>query len=309
MTVAVAACIITYRRPRGLEKLLDHLRRQEGLDQHPLVVVVVDNDPAGSARPVVDAAQRRGLNVVYGHEPVPGIPRARNRSVELALGRRPSHLCFLDDDEFPAADWLARLLAHAASSGAPVVSGPVLSILPDGAPRWLERSRVFSRRRYPTGDRRDQAATNNVLVRRDVFETIDRWFDESMPLTGGTDAELFRRVHAAGFAIEWCDEALVYEDVPPERCSLRWIGRRSLRQGLDIARLARRYGGALAVARVLKRGSICIARAVLYVATLGLTPGLRLRMVEQATFGAGLLLGALGVTIDEYRRPSPAPLS
>jgi GT2 family glycosyltransferase len=307
VATAIAACIITYRRPRGLEKLLEHLGRQTGSATGDLLVVVVDNDPELSARPVVEAARRAGLAIVDGDEPTAGIPRARNRSVEIALASGARRLCFIDDDEFPAEGWLARLVAHAETSGVPVVTGPVLSILPPDVPRWFERCRLFSPRRYATGARRDRAFTNNTLVDRRVFDAMDRWFDESMALTGGTDTEFFRRAHAAGFAIEWCDEAVVYEDVPRERCSLRWIGRRHLRQGLGSARFSRRFdGGALAVARILAIGSWRVARGLLLsllsLLTLGLVPWLRLRLVEDLSSGVGLLLGNLGVTVHEYRR-------
>jgi GT2 family glycosyltransferase len=303
MADAVAACVITYRRPEGLATLLGSLAAQSGAASADLAVVVVDNDPAMSAAPVVDAARGGGLSIDYQHEPLPGIPRARNRSVARALAGGTAYLCFLDDDEFAAPTWLARLVAHAESSRAAVVAGPVLSILPDDVPAWLKRGRVFSRRRYATGHRLARAATNNVLVHRAVFESVSPWFDESMPLSGGTDTDFFRRVHRAGFTIEWCDEAVVYEQVPRDRCTLRWIARRMLRGGLAFAAQARRYEGWPSVARNVGVGAARLTAAIfLSVLTLGLVPPLRLRIVENAGLGAGLVLGGFGITIDEYRR-------
>jgi GT2 family glycosyltransferase len=299
----VAVCAITYRRRAGLEKLLANLASQTGVEARDLLVVVVDNDPELSARPVVEVSRARGLPIAYDHEPVPGIPRARNRSVLLALQSGARRLCFIDDDEFPSPNWLERLLAHADSSDAAVVSGPVISILPQGAPRWIERSRLFSRPRHATGARRDRAATNNALVDRRVFDVMKSWFDESIPLNGSDDSDFFRRVRRAGFTIESCDEAVVYEDVPRERCTLRWILRRNFRGGLAFADQSRRYEGWRQAVRSLVVGSSrLLYAAVLSVLTLGLVPAARLRIVENAGLGAGLVLGGFGITIDEYRR-------
>jgi len=311
MSIAIAVCIITFRRPLGLEKLLAHLAKQEGISRDEVLVVVVDNDPEGSARPIAEAARRGGLTIAYAEEPVPGIPRSRNRSVEIALASGAARLCFLDDDEYPSPTWLVRLHGHAAATEAPVVTGPVLPVLPEGAPSYLAGSRIFTPRRYRTGQRRDRAATGNAVVDRRVFEAMEPWFDESMALTGGTDTELFRRAHTAGFAIEWCDEAVVYEDVSRERCSLRWIGRRHFRQSLGSARFGRRYGGGgIAMARILAIGSYRFMLGLaLSVLTLGIVPSLRLRLVENLSSGAGLLLGGFGVTLDEYRRADRAAIA
>lgn len=299
----VAVCTITYRRRPGLEKLLANLAAQTVVAGGDILVVVVDNDPELTAKPVVEAARARGLSIAYDHEPVPGIPRARNRSVSLALKNGAARLCFIDDDEFPSPTWLERLLAHADTTEARVVTGPVISILPASARPWLGRSRLFSRPRPSTGARRDRAATNNVLVDRRVFDAMPLWFDESMPLNGSDDSDFFRRVHRAGFAIEACDEAVVYEDVPIERCNLRWITRRNFRGGLAYASQSRLYEGPSAMARNVVAGSLrgmfAVALAVL---TLGLVPWFRLRIAENAGLGAGLVLGGFGVTFDEYRR-------
>ena len=137
---------------------------------------------------------------------------------------------------------------------------------------------------------------------------MKEWFDESMALTGGTDTEFFRRAHVAGFAIEWCDEAIAHEEVPAERCTLRWIARRNLRGGMGFARLTRAQGpGFAAVLRNLVVGCARIAFGVtLAIVTLGLHPPLRLRAVENVALGLGLALGTFNARVEEYRRTAPS---
>ena len=74
--VEVSVCIATRGRPAGLARLLESLAGQQGAP--PFETVVVDNDPAGSARAVTERFSDR-LAIVYDIEPVPGVSSARNR--------------------------------------------------------------------------------------------------------------------------------------------------------------------------------------------------------------------------------------
>src|SRR5471032_84020 len=99
--IEVSVCVSTRARPAGLEILLGSLAAQR--DAPPFEVVVIDNDLAGSARPVADRFADC-LTIVYDVEPVPGVSTARNRSV--ARSRAPL-LAFIDDDERAEPGWLA----------------------------------------------------------------------------------------------------------------------------------------------------------------------------------------------------------
>jgi hypothetical protein len=96
----------------------------------------------------------------------------------------------------------------------------------------------------------------------------------------------------------------VFEEVPPERCRLRWIARRNLRQGLGSARFSRKYeGGVGALARIYAIAAYRVGLGLsLAVVTLGLVPSQRLRLIENLASGVGLALGSFGVDLDEYGR-------
>ena len=97
----VVICVITYLRPVGLERLL---RRLAALDVSGASVslVVVDNDPAMSAGPVVDAV-RDSLDweIALVGEPRRGITHARNTALAVALSQQPDWIGWMDDDEAP----------------------------------------------------------------------------------------------------------------------------------------------------------------------------------------------------------------
>jgi succinoglycan biosynthesis protein ExoM len=122
----VAVCIGTFRRPEGLRRLLQALDalRFERLPRPDLVIVVVDNDPAGSARAVCDSiAPTVRYTIRYEIEATPGISHVRNRAARLARDQADL-VAYLDDDEVPEPRWLEELLVVQQAHAADVVAGP-----------------------------------------------------------------------------------------------------------------------------------------------------------------------------------------
>ena len=60
-TAHIDVCIASYKRPQLLAKLLSCLAGQNLPDGVTMAAIVVDNDPAGSARSAVEAAMAAGL--------------------------------------------------------------------------------------------------------------------------------------------------------------------------------------------------------------------------------------------------------
>lgn len=238
----ISLCIATYRRSDRLSALLDDLVRQQQL---PTEVVVVDNDPAGSARAVVE--RRRALGAPfplhYEIQPEKNISLTRNRTVALARG---DWIAFIDDDERAPANWL-RLLADAAIRfNADGALGPVEPIVPADAPTWIRRGRFYEWARMKTGAviPVNKLRFGNVLLRGALLRGAAAPFDPDYGLTGGEDGDLLGRLVQQGARIVWCDEAVVHEPVEATRLSLRWLMLRALRGGQDFARhrLAGRFG-------------------------------------------------------------------
>ncbi|MDF2506779.1 MAG: putative glycosyltransferase, partial [Microbacterium sp.] len=142
-SIALTIGIPTYRRPDLLEALLRTLpaRIAEcadlGLD---IDVLVVDNDPEGSAREV---ATGTGLPVRYVIEPTAGIVAARNRILGECGDR--DLLAFIDDDEIPREGWLSSLITVWREHGADAVMGRVISVFDEDVDPWLLASGTFRR--------------------------------------------------------------------------------------------------------------------------------------------------------------------
>jgi succinoglycan biosynthesis protein ExoM len=301
----IDVCIITYRRPRGLQRLLGGLQQQRLHEPFPEVrILVVDNDPEESARAVCQAARSwLDFELVYEVEKRRGIPQARNAALALALGVS-DFVAFIDDDEVPEPDWLAELCDVQRIHEADAVGGPVLPLFETTPPAWIESGRFFERVRHGTGTRLPCGYTNNLLVSTRALATLDRLFDERMALTGSSDTELFGRFARRGHRIVWADAAQVVEWVPESRVNLRWLLQRSFRVGtasVIIDRVCRE--DRQRAWRMLAHAGWCVAKGLLQL--LRVLAGNRASAVEGlrlAVFGVGRWAGLAGYRYEEYRK-------
>jgi hypothetical protein len=280
----IAVCIASCRRPEGLFALLGALDAQVFTAPEPaLRIVVVDNDPAGSARSVCEDARRWLRHPLrYLQEKRPGIPMARNAAVSAAWDA--PWLAFVDDDERPEPGWLDALRHAQREHGADLVAGPVLPRFEREPPAWLRRGRFLEYE--PSGPH--SARTGNLLVRTRCLAEQPVLFDERMvPI--GEDRELFERVAAAGARSVWAPGAIVHETVPCERMTLRYVLARGYRVGVAASRIACIRGPrGRAAARALLHGGWCALRGTLE------ATGTPLRGAAAGAAGLRLLAFGLG---------------
>jgi glycosyltransferase involved in cell wall biosynthesis len=227
----VSVCVCTFRRPALLERLLLSLQAQRMDPAVACRIIVVDNDDAGSAEAVVERLRPSlRMPVQYGHEPVRSISRARNLAVSLASG---DLVAFIDDDEFPGEDWLARLVRCHDRFAVNGVLGPVLPHYERTPPPWIVKSRLCERPSRETGadiGPKDMR-TGNALVERALFLEDATPFDLGYGTIGGSDVIFFERMVARGRTFKWCNEAVVYESVTEERLKGSYYVRRALSRG------------------------------------------------------------------------------
>jgi glycosyltransferase involved in cell wall biosynthesis len=222
----ISICVITYKRPQSLKRLLDGIDRltfKNGARPN-LEVIVIDNDREGSASAVVEKIKTDfHWQIKYDREPQRGISYARNRAL-AAINKNTELVATIDDDEVPAPDWLERLLLVQKKYNADVVTGPVIPYFSDlNVSPWVEEGKFFHHSRYQTGIQRNVAFTNNVLIRAAIIRQLDIVFDKRFAIAGGEDVYFFMSLHRNGYKIIWADEALVYEWIPPTRINIKWI--------------------------------------------------------------------------------------
>lgn len=228
--IAVCVCVCAYKRPELLKRLLHELCKQNTGGDFMYSVVVSDNDRGESARKVVSEFRARtSVEIKYCVEPEQNIALARNRALENAQG---DFVAFIDDDEFPAADWLALMLKACREHHADGVLGPVRPFFDEHPPEWLARGRFCERPEHETGSLLDwkQTRTGNALLRRAILTGGGGPFRREFG-NGGEDQDFFRRMMERGHRFVWCNEAVVYEVVPPERQRRRYFLKRALLRG------------------------------------------------------------------------------
>ncbi len=216
----VCVVIPTFRRPDRLKRALNSVLLQEGV-QALVEVVVLDNDPEASARQTVEAlAGQTRWPVIYGHEPEPGVANARNAALRLTRARL---IAFLDDDEYATPGWLQALLEIRERTNADLVFGPVQGRVDGKHPHKSYIEARFSRTGPAQSGRIDAYhGCGNSLLKRGRFFSDPPLFDPASNETGGEDDALFSKARADGAIIAWAAEALVYEDIPPERATLSY---------------------------------------------------------------------------------------
>jgi glycosyltransferase involved in cell wall biosynthesis len=226
--IEISVVIPSFRRPVELRRAIASVLLQQGLAA-PIEIVVVDNDPGETARPVVASlAAANPVPIRYVPEPRPGISHARNAGVARAAGR---YLAFLDDDEEADPRWLANCLDTLRRFAADAVVGPVLPRFPPEAGAIdAYRRRVYTRdARLPTGTPLLRWNIGNSLFDKARCFAAAEPFEPRLGLTGGEDTVFLRQLTRTGRRMVWCGEAPVWESVPADRLEPRYLLRRAFR--------------------------------------------------------------------------------
>jgi succinoglycan biosynthesis protein ExoM len=225
----ISVCICTYQRSRYLAYLLERLAQEETGGQFTHSVLVVDNDRDRSAESLVKTfAKSSPVEVQYSVEPRQSIALARNMAVKNARG---DFIVFIDDDEFPAEQWLKKLFTECVERGVDGVLGPVKPYYEIDPPSWVVTAGFYDRPTYPTGLIIDgkKGRTGNVLLRKAIFAGEPDPFRPEFRT--GEDQDFFQRMISKGHVFTWCNEALAYEWVPPIRWNRTFLLKRALLRG------------------------------------------------------------------------------
>ena len=226
--LTIAIC--TYNRAELLRQTLAGIAQQD-FPSDRFEVLVIDNNSTDDTRGVVTAFA--GVLPPPRHivETRQGLDHARNRAIAAARG---DIIVFADDDILVEAGWLARLVAPFAGDTAHkigAVGGEVVPVFPDGLPPWVSEWHsplAFRPDAGPLPPSQSPMGANLaipkwVFAEHGSFHTaLDR---SGKKLFGGGDAEMIRRLRAAGLEIWFAPAALVRHQMPASRTTFRYAAR------------------------------------------------------------------------------------
>ena len=181
----VSIVIPTYKRPQLLSRAIDSVLAQTFTD---FEVIVVDDDPAGSAEPIVRAYTDARVQYLK-NEGVHGGSAARNTGIRAA---RAEYIAFLDDDDM----WVPEKLEIQVAAFRDVSSDVGFCVT--GVRAVSEKGEVITHVEGGVHDFSEIALvrfkgflTITLFIRKSVFEDVGL-FDEEMP--SHQEAELIMRV-------------------------------------------------------------------------------------------------------------------
>lgn len=239
----VSAAICTFERydllPGAIETAL-----AQTLPAETFEVIVVDNspDPARSARE--SAAFARHPNLVWLHEPRPGLSNARNVAARAA---RSPLIAYLDDDARADPGWLENIAGCFDQFGdaVQVVGGRIRPWWVAPRPEWLPDDMLGSLTIVDLGPERrllgagEWVAGANIAFRVEALRAAG-WFDTSLGRTGGAasllsaeETALTDRIRAQGGLVAYDPLAAVEHWVDPDRLTQRWFRRRAAWQAVS----------------------------------------------------------------------------
>lgn len=301
--IDIVVTIPTFRRPEQLINTLKSLEQQT--IQAPMAAIIMDNDDAGdgakAARAFFKTSKLQGM-VIIAHDR--GNCHAYNAGWATALEefRNFRWLAVIDDDEIASQNWLLELTAAALDTHADLVGGPQVAQFPKNAPRYITQHPVFKPHYDQSGAVDILYSSGNVLIARKVLEHMPAPFlNPLFNFTGGGDSDFYQRCKGAGFSFAWCQDAPVFEPVPKQRATFRWVHARSLRNGALSSLIEKRTHNNR-FKTIMKTLALCAAaplRAIaLMVKTRSLIAGL-----YHIQIALGRLLQEAGIINEQYRNP------
>lgn len=186
--------IPTYKRPEGLDRVLNSLIDQSDSDFE--VVVVEDGSKVAES---ICNKFKANLNISYFWQENSGPAKARNLGVKKAKGEI---IAFTDDDMKLPTDWIAKLKdgfkRHPEVGGVGGFMKAPESVFQSS--KFAQYEWFVSHKTYHAdlnervgGFENPAGGTNNIAFKKEVLEEVGG-FDEHFPVPAGEDADLKKRI-------------------------------------------------------------------------------------------------------------------
>lgn len=235
MPPSFTAIVCTYNRAELLPDCIDALARQ---DDDDFEVLVIDNNSTDETPELLRRMIGTRPRWTTVREPVPGLCVARNRGMEAST---TEVVAFIDDDARPWPGWSRAMREAFTDPEVIAAGGPIILDWDEPRPTWMPRHAdtylttldlpvsqdTLRWPEYPFGA--NMGFRRSVLVEIGGFDpTLSR---RGKSLVSGDDSAVFRRLMAGPGRVAYVPSGGVYHRVQRQRCTLRFLLRRSFAQG------------------------------------------------------------------------------
>lgn len=304
--VQILIAIITYKRPKGLNRLLTCLTHQNIPSDITLSICVVDNDLTSKNKKIISKFANSFFSIAYIKEHKRGIVYARNCAVKFFIKSNNSALIFIDDDEWPDQDnWVSNYVNIYRKTMSPIITGAVITIPEEKKSMWIKNAigTSFSKTKHLQPIKKFY--TNNLFLHRCVLEKVQPAFDNRFQMTGSSDLHFSKKCQLASFMAVYANNVVVNELFPKTRSTVLWFVRRGFRNGSGASRacliedqsvLSYLYCVYIGVLRSVRGFYTC------FKGLLQLNKGIFVNGLMRISSGIGSLVGIFGISYQEYQQ-------
>ena len=178
-----------------------------------------------------------------------------------------------------------------------MVLGQVQAVYGPECPDWMRRGDMHAPKPVWVNNEIRTGYTCNVLFQRTAPSIQGLRFREELGRSGGEDTVFFSTVYKAGGRFAYAPEAIVTEDVSPDRAQFSWLLKRYFRSGQTHGVLVLEDKGTSFLARI-KGAAIALGKAIFCFggAICTVSKDVRFRYwILRGTMHAGVVSRLLGI--------------
>lgn len=302
--IAIGLC--TYNRNEQLKEALESLSNIMLPDKTECILLLVDNNQHADAKYIFDAYRDDfPCKSYYVYEKQTGLCYARNCLLKHALIHEATAVAMIDDDEIVTQEWLVELYNSYKNNHCDGVAGTVYRLLQLDTPQFI-KSIWKNTKELPNSQIRF-IGTNNCLFSTNIIkqDSMGIQFDNSFGLSGREDVVFSFDAQLKGAKFFSAPDSIVIEKFPKERCTLRYLLRRWLENGMSDVAIARRFKFPRAI-RTLKEVISIISRPI---ACMFFAPFNKVKAAKYILYAAaslGWLLGMINFKATFYKPNKPS---
>ena len=236
MKIRLSIVICTYNRHAFLENLLLKLAPQV-YASNDYEVLIIDNNSADRTKELAKKWVAKHPQIIkYFREPEQGLSHARNKGLSEAKG---SWVAYIDDDAYPADDWVYHLQKTINSDAFDAFGGVYTPWYKDGKAYWFLDRFATNKTWMPYEEtvriERTRFSGGNCAYRRSLLADV-KGFPTDVGMKGektGYGEEDFVQ-HAAiqkGYTLGFNPSLIIHHYVSPEKQTLKWFWQQGWAKG------------------------------------------------------------------------------